>query len=185
MLAWATSKLIAVAHLAVPWWLDAPSSLAFYGGLYTLFDKRLWRKAIARKLGLSKIPNLTGRWRGFLVSSYDAHQKRHEVILQIFQSWTQIAIYLTTETSISHSCAAVIQVDDPEGVSLIYQYENQPLSYATESMHMHCGTAMLRLDGDTLKGDYYAGRDRRTFGRICCWRDEGKGRPRLVRPRAA
>ena len=186
VLAWATSKLIAAAHLSVPWWLDAPSSLAYYGSLYALFDKRLWRKAMARKLGLSRIPNLTGRWRGYLVSSYDAHQKRHEVMLQIFQSWTQIAIYLTTATSMSRSCTAVIQVDDPEGVALVYQYENQPLSYATKTMHMHYGTAMLRLvDGDCLTGDYYAGRDRRTYGRICCWKEQGGASLRPVRRRAA
>src|SRR5207245_10803364 len=70
------------------------------------------------------------------------------------------------------SCAAVIQVDDPEGVALIYQYQNQPLADAMKTMHMHYGTAMLRIsDGACLAGDYYAGRDRRTFGRICCKRD--------------
>ena len=186
VLAWATSKLIAAAHLSVPWWLDAPSSLAYYGALYALFDKRLWRNAMLRKLGLSRIPNLAGRWRGYLVSSYDAHQKRHEVLLQIFQSWTQIAIFLTTASSISHSCAAVIQLDDPEGVALVYQYENQPLSYATKGMHMHNGTAMLRLsDDDTLAGEYYAGRDRRTFGRILCWRERAGPSLRKLHPRAA
>jgi hypothetical protein len=40
-LAWASSKFLAIAHLAVPWWLDAPSSLAFYGALYGLFDRYL------------------------------------------------------------------------------------------------------------------------------------------------
>ncbi len=184
--AWATAKLIAGAHLSVPWWVDAPSSLAFYGALYALFDKRLWRNALVRKLGLSGIPNLTGRWRGFLVSSFDAHEKSHEVMVQIFQSWTQISIFLTTNTSLSRSCAAVIQVGDPEGVVLIYQYENQPLSHAMKTMHMHYGTAMLRLsDGDTLSGDYYAGRDRRTFGRICCWKQRDKDGLRRVRSRAA
>jgi len=178
VLAWATAKLIAAVHLSVPWWLDAPSSLAFYGALYALFDKRFWHMAVVRKLGLSRMPNLAGRWRGFLVSSFDAHEKHHEVMLQIFQSWTQISIFLTTGTSISRSCAAVIQVGDPEGVTLIYQYQNQPLSYAMRTMHMHYGTAMLTLsDGDSLSGDYYAGRDRRTYGRICCWRDENRGRP--------
>jgi hypothetical protein len=39
-------------------------------------------------------------------------------------------------------------------------------------MHMHYGTAMLRLSSEgCLTGDYYAGRDRRTFGRICCKRE--------------
>src|SRR2546429_132134 len=49
----------------------------------------------------SRVPNLTGHWRGFLVSSFDGHVKRHDVLLQIFQSWTQISIYLTTITSTS------------------------------------------------------------------------------------
>src|SRR6266567_345217 len=80
-LAWTSSKFLGAVHLAIPWWIDAPSSMAFYGGLYALFDKYLWRKSLARKLGLVRIPN-----------------------------------------------------------------------------------------GGSLEGDYYAGRDRRTFGRICCKR---------------
>lgn len=61
----------------------------------------------------------------------------------------------------------MIQVGDPEGVALIYQYQNQPLADATKTMHMHCGTAMLRASSDgSLVGGYYAGRDCRTFGRI-------------------
>jgi hypothetical protein len=39
-----------------------------------------------------------------------------------------------------------------------------------KTMHMHHGTAMLRVsNGGCLVGDYYAG-DRRTFGRIYCRR---------------
>jgi SMODS-associating 2TM, beta-strand rich effector domain len=170
-LAWASSKILSLTHLSVPWWLDAPSSMAFYGGLYALFDRYLWRKGFVQKLGLARIPNLTGRWRGYLVTSFDGHAKRHELMIHIFQSWTQIVVYLTTATSMSRSCTAVVQMDDPEGVSLVYQYENQPLANATRTMHMHYGTAMLRFsNGKCLAGDYYAGRDRRTFGRICCKR---------------
>jgi hypothetical protein len=93
------------------------------------------------------------------------------LVINIFQTWTQLAVFLATTTSISRSCAAVIQVGDPEGVALIYQYQNQPLVGAANSMHMHFGTAMLRVsEGGCLVGDYYSGRDRRTFGRICCRR---------------
>ena len=168
-LAWLSSKILAVMHLSLPWWLDAPSSLGFYGALYALFDRHLWRNRYVRKLGLVRIPNLTGRWRGYILSSFDGHVKRHDLVIDIFQSWTQIAVFLTTKTSISRSCAAVIQVDDPDGLALIYQYQNQPLANAMRTMHMHYGTAMLRMsDDNSLTGDYYAGRDRRTFGRICC-----------------
>ena len=170
-LAWISSKLLVVIHLSVPWWADAPSSMAFYAALYALFDRRLWRYSLVRKLGLVKTPNLTGSWTGYLTSSFDNHAKRRILNLQIFQSWTQISIFLSTATSVSRSCVAVIQISDPEGVALIYQYENQPLADATRTMHMHYGTAMLRVGNSTnLTGDYYAGRDRGTFGRICCRR---------------
>jgi predicted pore-forming effector associated with SMODS systems len=170
-LAWVTSKSLAAAHLSVPWWADAPSSMAYYGVLYALFDKYLWRASFTRKLGLVRIPNLSGRWRGYLTTSFDGHGKRYDLMINIFQSWTRIVIFLTTRTSVSRSCAGVIQVDDPEGVSLIYQYENQPLADAMKTMHMHYGTAMLRISNcGCLVGDYYAGRDRCTFGRICCKR---------------
>ena len=170
-LAWLSSKFLSVIHLSIPWWADAPSLMAFYGALYTLFDRYLWRNGFVCKLGLVKIPNLAGCWRGYLISSFDGHAKRHNLVINIFQTWTQLAVFLATATSISRSCAAVIQVGDPEGVALIYQYQNQPLADATRTMHMHFGTAMLRVsNGGCLVGDYYSGRDRRTFGRICCRR---------------
>ena len=170
-LAWFSPRAMAAIHLSVPWWFDAPSLMAFYGVLYALFDKYLWRTNLIAKLRLVRIPNLGGRWQGYLISSFDGHAKRQGLVIHIFQSWTHIAVFLTTATSMSRSCAAMIQVDDPEGVVLIYQYQNQPLADAMRTMHMHFGTAMLRVSKDgCLAGDYYAGRDRRTFGRICCRR---------------
>jgi hypothetical protein len=177
-LAWLSSKLLVIIHLPVPWWVDAPSLMAFYGVLYTFFDRYLWRNGLVSKLGLVRIPNLAGRWHGYLISSFDGHAKRHDLMINIFQSWTQITVFLTTATSMSRSSAAMIQVEDPEGVALIYQYQNQPLADAIRTMHMHYGTAMLRVsNGGCLAGDYYAGRDRRTFGRICCRRQLGSPKP--------
>jgi hypothetical protein len=138
-LAWLSSKLLAVIRFSVPWWADAPSSMAYYGALYALFDKYLWRNGVVSKLGLVRIPNLAGRWRGYLISSFDGHAKRHDLMINIFQSWTQITVFLTTATSMSRSCAAVLQIGDPEGVALIYQYQNQPLADAMRTMHMHYG----------------------------------------------
>src|SRR5882724_3209766 len=169
-LAWLSSKLLVVIHVSVPWWVDAPSIMAFYGALYALFDRYLWRNSLVSKLGLVRIPNLAGQWHGYLISSFDGHAKRHDLIINIFQRWTQITVFLTTATSMSRSSTAMIQVEDPEGVALIYQYQNQPLADAMGTMHRHYGTAMLRVSDGCLVGDYYAGRDRRTFGQICCRR---------------
>src|SRR5882672_2498550 len=136
-LAWLSSNILAVMHVSLPWWLDAPSTLGYYGLLYALFDNILWRNRFVRNLGLVRVPNLAGRWRGY------------------------------------RSCSAVIQVDDPDGLSLTYQYQNQPLANAMRTMDMHYGTAMLQMsDDNSLTGDYYAGRDRRTFGRICCRKEQ-------------
>src|SRR3984893_10900378 len=56
-LAWMSSNLLATEHFSMPWWMDAPSSMFFYGTLYALFDRRLWRHPLMRKLGLVKTPN--------------------------------------------------------------------------------------------------------------------------------
>jgi hypothetical protein len=45
MLAWLSSKILAIVHLTLPWWLDAPSTVGYYGALYALFDRNLWRNA--------------------------------------------------------------------------------------------------------------------------------------------
>src|SRR5260370_22942875 len=88
--------------------------MAFYGVLYNFFDRYLWRNGVVSKLGLVRIPNLAGRWRGYLISSFDGHAKRHDLMINIFQSWTQITVFLTTATSMLHSSAAVVQIVAPD-----------------------------------------------------------------------
>jgi len=151
--------------------------MAYYGLLYKMFDLYLWKNSLVRKMGLVRVPDFSGCWRGYLVSSYDNHEKHYRLMLNIFQSWTHITVFLTTPTSMSRSCTAMIRVEDPTGASLVYQYRNQPLADAVKTMHMHFGTGELKLDGDFLTGEYYAGRDRRTFGRICCKRDLDRSAP--------
>src|SRR5260370_21293098 len=72
-LAWLSSKILAVMHLSLPGWLDAPSTLGFYGAFYALFDRNLGRNRLVRELGLIRVPNLTGAWPRFLRSTSDRH----------------------------------------------------------------------------------------------------------------
>jgi SMODS-associating 2TM, beta-strand rich effector domain len=176
-LAWITFRLLETLQLSFPWWVDPPSTMAYYGLLYKLFDLYLWKNNLVRKMGLVRVPNFSGRWRGYVLSSYDNHEKHYRLMMHIFQSWTHITVFLTTPTSMSCSCTAMIRVGDPSGASLVYQYRNQPLADAVKTMHMHFGTGELKLDGDSLTGEYYAGRDRRTFGRIFCKLDQGRSAP--------
>src|SRR6266849_5071916 len=93
-LGWVSSRILAVTNLVVPWWLDAPSSLAFYGALNSLFDRYLWRNGLVSKLGLVRIPNLAGQWHGYLVSSFDGHEKdRKSTRLNSSHEWISYAVF--------------------------------------------------------------------------------------------
>lgn len=166
-LALGLSRLLHAAQFAVPWWLDAPSTMGFYGVLFKCFDKSLWQWVSIRRTRLLKVPILAGEWHGHVLSSFDDHKKPHEVTVRISQTWTRIMILLSSATSDSHTLTASIEVHAPEGVVLTYQYENQPKPGAVKTMEMHIGTARLVLaDGGVLEGYYYSGRGRREYGSI-------------------
>lgn len=167
VLALALSELLQATHFAVPWWIDAPSTMGFYGILFKCFDESLWRWMSIRRTRLLKVPNLAGEWKGHVLSSFDDHKKPHEVTVRIDQTWTRIMVLLSSATSDSHTLTASIEVGAPEGTVLTYQYENDPKPGAVSTMEMHIGTARLVLrDGGVLEGYYYSGRGRREYGSI-------------------
>jgi len=165
--AWFLSRALQFAQVTVPWWLDAPSTMGFFGILYKVFDEHLWRIPILHRAGLLKVPLLAGHWHGYVVSSFDNHKKSRAVNVDIKQTWTHIAVLLSSDVSRSHTLTAAIQVHAPEGTALSYQYENQPEPEAIKSMEMHIGSARLILkDGCCLEGNYYSGRGRQEYGRL-------------------
>ena len=167
LLALGLSLMLRAARITVPWWLDAPSTMGFYGVLFNLFDQWLWRSRLVRWTRLLRVPILAGEWRGQVVSSFDDHKKTHEVTLCINQTWTRIMIRLSSSRSTSHTQTASILVEAPEGVVLSYQYENQPRPSAAKTMEIHIGTARLVLvDDSVLEGYYYSGRGRQEHGSI-------------------
>lgn len=159
--------LLRAFHLTVPWWLDAPSTMGFYGILFEWFDRKLWRWRPIRWTRLLKVPILSGQWSGHVVSSFDDHKKPHKVTVQINQTWTQITILLSSQASDSYTLTASIQTHAPEGVVLSYQYENHPKPNALKTMEIHIGAARLVFaDGRVLEGYYYSGRGRLEYGSI-------------------
>jgi hypothetical protein len=165
--AWSFSRLLHAAQIIAPWWLDAPSTMGFFALFFGLFDHVLWRWSALHRVGLVKVPILTGNWRGHLTSSFDQPAKLHEVRVRINQTWTRVAILLQSDTSKSYSHVAAIQVEAPDGVVLSYQYENEPQSGAAETMAIHQGSARLNFeDGRCLEGYYYSGRGRQNYGTV-------------------
>jgi len=166
LIAWILNGVLGAMQFALPWWIDAPSVIGFYGMLYTIFDKYLWRWHILRTIGVVKVPDLNGTWEGHLASSFDEHAARQDATIKIFQSWAQISIILETNYSKSHSLIAAIITENPIGVVLSYEYLNEPVPNAKQTMHTHRGTGRLTIqaNGNTLEGEYYTGRDRQNFG---------------------
>ena len=162
------ARLIAIAlkKFQLPFWFEVPGAFSIYGLFLAAFRRYLWRWRLFRALGVVKVPDLRGKWQGSAISSFDKSDQ-YEVLVEIHQNWTHMAIRLVSGGSFSHSVVASIYVGD-DGTTLSYQFQNEPNVHATPTMHAHNGTASLRLADNQshLEGDYYTGRDRRNHGSI-------------------
>jgi hypothetical protein len=161
------SKILSWTHLHPPSpWIDAPSTATFYALYFWFFRKWLWKINAFHSLGWIKVPDLAGEWEGEVITSFDEKAGRHAVGVSIVQDWTHLKVNLKSAYSQSTSLIAAILIDD--NASLTYEYFNEPLPEAAETMHAHKGTARLTLsnDGSLLDGDYYSGRDRSNFGAL-------------------
>lgn len=147
-----------------PWWLEAPSVWGVFGGLYMWFDKRLWRYQWLRRIGIVKVPDLNGEW------NVQGHSTNYDEdftgTIHIRQTWTHLSVTLETKRSRSHSLTASLLLNQPDGITLSYEYRNEPKPNALPTMHAHRGTTALRLKDEILEGEYYSGRDRLNYGTL-------------------
>lgn len=158
--------VIQTLKINIPWWIDTPSVMGFYGILYALYDRALWRLHFGN-FRLSHIPEVSGVWAGKLTSSYNNGTKV-DIVFTIEQTWSRISIRTETETSTSSTTMAALNTDEYLDPGLKYEYLSEPGAFATPTMLIHRGTGHLRLsaDGKMLTGDYYTGKGRQTFGTI-------------------
>ena len=159
------TSILKIANLEVPWWVDAPSVMGFYGLIYQWFDKFLWSQKFLF-ISFSSIPNLKGTWVGTIHSSYGGGTDVPGIILYIRQTWTGINVQLVTQTSSSYSIMAAVNTHNSSEPSLKYEYMNEPSALSVDTMHAHRGTTNLQLspDGKELRGDYFTGRGRQSLG---------------------
>jgi hypothetical protein len=157
--------------LEAPWWISPPDTMMFYGLFYLFFDKVVWRWGWIRSIGITKIPDLSGTWKGQVVPSATmvgvvGTSTPTDITFSIRQSWTEMSIVGRTTQSSSHSLSGHMMVSDE--CSLSYDYLNEPSASAVATMHGHHGRADLLLenDGRSLRGEYFSGRDRQSFGTI-------------------
>src|SRR5947209_15487926 len=158
--------VVGALKIQIPWWVDAPSVMGFYGIFYELYDKWLWRVHLG-SIRFSRIPDSNGVWVGGLTSSYNEATKIN-VVVYINQTWSSFLMRLETETSTSYTVMAALNTEESRDPGLKYEYLSEPGTIPKETMHTHRGTGHLRFssDGKMLAGDYYTGRDRRNFGTL-------------------
>jgi hypothetical protein len=166
LLAMSLYALLTARQLSVPWWLDAPSVMGFYGLTRALYDKYLWRSPITARLGWG-IPDIRGTWVGEIRSSSDG-ETTIPAVLFVQQSWSKLCVRLDTAESASISEAAALRCDESAHAGLSYEYLNEPKALSKKTMQIHRGSARLRLspDGTQLTGEYFTGRGRRTMGEM-------------------
>jgi hypothetical protein len=165
-LALGLSRLLAAMDISPPWWIDIPSVLGFYWPLWRIYDRWAWKWKLG-PFALSTIRDFSGSWRGVVTSSYDAAADV-EATLTIVQRWLSIVITLETQWSRSHSTMAQVSGGGVQEPGLRYVFSNQPRPLSAPTMVAHQGIAHLRLsgDGNELFGDYEAGMQRNTAGRM-------------------
>lgn len=162
------SILINKSAIPIPWWMETPSVLAFFGLYIWLYDSLLWKIWPFCKLSWFRTPNLNGQWQVEIKSSYKDFDVTKGVAI-IRQTASRLSIALQTKQSTSSSCQGILtRAEKLDTFELIYHYVNKPKAEATGTMSIHHGTAWLQISEDTncLEGDYYTGRGRQQFGSI-------------------
>lgn len=151
-------------------WSSIPATVipvfAFFGGLYWLFNKHLWKISFLRRFLL--VPDLNGKWSIDGKTSLKEGKEADYVWggeITVTQSWSKILIHIKTKQSSSKSVSASIHLDEGIGYKLLYQYENIPNADELELLK-HSGTAELLFDLEclTANGHYYTDRHRNTVG---------------------
>lgn len=140
------------------------SPLAFIGVVFFVINEYLWRYPWMN--WLVDVPDLNGRYKGELVSSYvgaDGQQVRKECVLEINQNASAIHIYAyhadkgsAVQTSMAYSITEEIVKEKNGSFTLYYLYANEPDSMI-EALNKHNGTArfIYLADKRQLVGEYY------------------------------
>ncbi len=168
-LAYSFSAALDYFSIQLPWWFESPSILGFYGLIYLLYDKYLWKTKWIQKTDWIKTPNISGTWDAEIRTSHDGFSDCVSAIVIIRQTAFRISISMETDTSRSHSVqAALLKTEKVSEYELTYNYINHPKADSVKTLNIHLGTAHLHISDNLqrMDGDYYTNRDRENFGRI-------------------
>jgi hypothetical protein len=142
--------------------IGSSSALLLFAAAFLVFDRWLWHRRM-----LSTVPNLAGSWHGSLTirapgQPIDAHVSL-PCTVKIEQTWSRIAVTLTTDRNQSRSTSAVLDID---AQSLEFSYR---VDWRDASQSDHIGYQRLiavQGDWDTLRGPWFTDRQFQHFGEL-------------------
>ncbi|MEV0714887.1 hypothetical protein [Asanoa sp. NPDC050611] len=179
LFAYLLDRALSTADLEPPWWLDTPAVLGFYGLLWRLYDRHLWRLSRHGRT-LSGIPDYGGEWEGEIITDHESGVVL-PATLTIHQTSSRILVTLRTDDSGSDSSMAALSTRPGQNQGLRYEYVNTPTPMR-RSWEIHKGLSQLVLspDGRSLDGYYQNFHGRHTSGKLTFRRRQPAGRPEAV-----
>jgi SMODS-associating 2TM, beta-strand rich effector domain len=179
------SCTIAIAVYALsnlfPWTRDfglilTPTAIAGgVGSFWWLFDRYLWRWPISRKLGISDLPDLNGRWLGTIDRVGENNQ--HSIVYTIHQTYTAISIGAESRNATSDTIAAQFLTNEVQSQFQILNYwicSTKKLDGpALEDFH-GCSRITISTEAGSLvmRDRYFTNRNPATEGTVVLTREE-------------
>lgn len=147
--------------------LEAPTTVVIIGFLVWLYLNHLWKLPLLNKI--HGVPNVNGRYKGKIFSSYNGQETEYECFLELKQTLTNLSVSLFTSRSSSYSLIANMIKNEHENWGLAYIYSNTPKTTQQSDSDMRChqGFATFDIFGKKLEGNYFNhSRERQTYGLI-------------------
>lgn len=128
--------------------------------------RRMWSTRVVRFLLGTRIPDIRGRWVGYILSSYHEFARPHEIAIEIRQTLDDVGIQYYDANATHESVAVGIEYGRGGRVVLHEQYMNIPHRVGLQS---HYGGMRLIVDvqGSRMHGRYFNDpAERMTYGEI-------------------
>lgn len=152
--------------------VQAPTMLGIVVACFWLLDNCLWK--IFPLKYLFNIPNINGRYKGSLTSTFTCNNQEngtYDIIIEMQQNLRGTKVRLYTATSSSFSLVEKLEKNEHGAYELSYVYQNQTaaLDVTNRDMRDHRGAAFLKIfdSGTCLEGNYFNNpRDRGRYGNL-------------------
>ena len=134
--------------LGIPFW---------YAVLSWAYENWLWKCSVFKMW--HKIPDLNGKWKGSLTTSYDG--RTIPMNLEIKQTWNEISFHSIFEKTDSESFSnvAAIYVAGNRGTEISFAFRNDSYN-VSDGTPSYDGYNILQLvDEDTIKARYFNNRN--------------------------